>query len=119
VNIKASLWLCQDQNAVFSKTASLLSLRALPVSDPRCEPFVGFGNPVFNAAQMLEAPIADSTLSQRGFSPDSIALRGIRISDNGERLDSDKLQPVHLGQFCRLPDTADEIRQIAMNFNQT
>jgi len=94
--------------------AMLLTLRALPAPDPPREPFAGFGYPIFSLAQLQESSVTQSILSQRGVSPGDIAIRGIRISDKGEELDNANLSSVRIEQLCRLPDTADEIRQIAV-----
>ncbi|RLC16217.1 MAG: hypothetical protein DRI24_08960 [Deltaproteobacteria bacterium] len=93
--------------------ASLLTLRALPPPNPARESFAGFGDPIFSLAQLHETPVNQSLLSQHGMSPGDIAIRGARIIDTGEELDQTNLSSVRIGQLCRLPDTADEIRQIA------
>jgi len=97
--------------------AALLTLRALPAPDPRRDPFAGFGDPIFSLAQQNPTPVTHETHSPPAISTDDIAIRGIRISDKGEELDSDKLSSVRIDQLCRLPDTADEIRQIAASLN--
>jgi len=94
-------------------TASLLTLRALPPPNPARESFAGFGDPIFSLAQLHETPVTQSLLSQHGSPPDDIAIRGARIIETGEELDQTSLSSVRIGQLCRLPDTADEIRQIA------
>jgi CHAT domain-containing protein len=93
--------------------AALLTLRALPAPDHGREPFVGFGDPIFNLAQLKETPATHSSLSQRGAFPGNLTTRGIRVNDAGEKLDSASLASVRIEQLSRLPDTADEIRQIA------
>ena len=93
--------------------AALLTLRELPAPDQGREPFVGFGDPIFNLAQLQETQDTHNSMSQRGAFPANIATRGIRINEAGEELDSATLSSVHIEQLCRLPDTADEIRQIA------
>lgn len=97
--------------------AALLTLRALPAPDPHREPFVGFGDPIFNLAQLQQTPVTPARWPQPGISTDDIAIRSIRISDKGEELDNDKLSSVRIEQLCRLPDTADEIRQIAASLD--
>jgi len=97
--------------------AALLTLRALPPADPGRDPFAGFGDPIFSLTQLQHTPVAHATQSQSGVSTGDIAIRGIRISDKGEELDSDNLSSVRIEQLCRLPDTADEIRQIAASLN--
>jgi CHAT domain-containing protein len=97
--------------------AALLTLRALPAPDQGRDPFAGFGDPVFSLAQLNATPVAHAAHSQPGSSTDDIAIRGIRISDKGQELDSKKLSSVRIEQLCRLPDTADEIRQIAASLD--
>ena len=98
-------------------TAALLTPPALPASGPGRDPFAGFGDPIFSLAQLQQTPITYAGLAQRGISPGDIAIRGIRTSDKGEELDTGKLSSVGIEQLCRLPDTADEIRQIAASLN--
>jgi CHAT domain-containing protein len=93
--------------------AALLTLRALPAPDPKRDPFAGFGDPIFSLDQLQQTPVSHATLPQPDTSTGYIAIRGIRISDKGEGLDSAKLSSVRIEHLCRLPDTADEIRQIA------
>ncbi len=93
--------------------ASLLTLRALPPPNLARESFAGFGDPIFSLAQLHETPVTQSLLSQHGRPPNDIAIRGARIIETGEELGQTNLSSVRIGQLCRLPDTADEIRQIA------
>jgi len=93
--------------------AALQSLRTLPQPNPARESFAGFGDPIFSLAQLHETPVTPSVLSQPVMPPDDIAIRGARIIETGEELGQSDLPSVRIEQLCRLPDTADEIRQIA------
>jgi len=93
--------------------AALLTLRALPVPDPSREPFAGFGDPIFSPAQPHEMPAAQTMAAVNGTVEKDIAIRGIRISNTGAKLDNGHLASVRLAQLCRLPDTADELQRIA------
>ncbi len=111
-------WLIRKVSITRLPSASaLLTLRALPPPDPDRDPFAGFGDPIFSLAQLNHTPVTHATHSQPDISAGDIAIRGIRISDMGEGLDSDKLSSVRIEQLCRLPDTADEIRQIAASLD--
>ena len=92
-------------------TASLLTLRTLPPGNEDREPFIGFGDPIFNVDQMDATTSPAATLARRG---QAIKIRGIRVSEEGV-LDSAALTSVGLEQLNRLPDTAAEIREIAVN----
>ena len=92
-------------------TASLLTLRTLPPGNEDREPFIGFGDPIFNVDQMDATTSPAATLARRG---QAIRIRGIRVSEEGV-LDSAALTSVGLEQLNRLPDTAAEIREIAVN----
>lgn len=97
--------------------ASLITLRALPPPNPVRESFAGFGDPIFSLAQLHETLVTQPLLSQPGVPPGDIAIRGVRIIETGEELDQTNLSSVRIGQLCRLPDTADEIRQIAKSLD--
>ena len=92
-------------------TASLLTLRTLPPGNEDREPFIGFGDPIFNVDQMDATTSPAATLARRG---QAIQIRGIRVSEEGV-LDNAALTSVGLEQLNRLPDTAAEIREIAVN----
>ncbi len=85
--------------------AALPTLRALPAAAGERRPFVGFGDPVFNAQQAATPPatqLADAgTLTSRG------VLR-LRSAPTTEQADS-----AELAMLPRLPDTAEEVRSIA------
>jgi CHAT domain-containing protein len=96
--------------------ASLATLRALPPPKGQRQMFVGFGDPWFSAqeAQEARAETASSNAMQtRGVRPGGLQTRGIpllrRAAPKTEGVDS-----ADLAQLPRLPDTAEEIRTIAM-----
>jgi CHAT domain-containing protein/Tfp pilus assembly protein PilF len=98
-------------------TASFANLRSLPKADPSRRAFVGFGDPFFNPAQLVQAQkekMGHKVMhtGQAG----SLQIRGIRIAETGN-LDSEKITSAHLGSLNRLPDTAEEIRSIAEALN--
>ena len=84
--------------------AALPTLRALPAAGGARAPFIGFGDPFFNAQQAAGGPqLADASgLATRG------APLKLRSAPKTEGLGS-----AELGMLPRLPDTADEVRAIA------
>lgn len=82
---------------------ALVTLRALPARTAVSNTFVGIGDPFFSKAQMTEAAGAGATVAVRG---------GMRVSlRSAGRLD--QVDSAELGRLARLPDTADEIKEIA------
>jgi CHAT domain-containing protein len=93
--------------------ASFIALRKLPEADTDRKMFAGFGDPVFNPAQLDASPVdnADSAaMVARGGV--TVRVRGIRDTSQGN-LDTSNLVSGRLSQLNRLPDTADEINSIA------
>ena len=82
---------------------ALASLRRLPPGDPGRQAFIGFGDPLFSEAQAKEAARPPAT---------QVAMRGVPLKlrnvPHTESVDS-----AELSLLPRLPDTADEIRDIA------
>ncbi len=101
-------WLARSHAiTVLPSVASLVTLRATPRGDAGRRAFAGFGDPWFSTAQRD----ADETvkLASRG----DLELRSLPI-----RLRSlpvmDGVDSAELAQLPRLPDTADELRSIAL-----
>jgi CHAT domain-containing protein len=78
---------------------TLLTLRRATPGKANRRAFIGFGDPVFNRDQLGRT--AASTVTTRGLS-----LRGVASLRGG-------VSAADLGQLPALPDTADEIRDIA------
>ncbi|MBU0986048.1 MAG: CHAT domain-containing protein, partial [Proteobacteria bacterium] len=106
-NYRAVPWLARTHAVtVLPSAASLQSLRSLPAGDPGRRPFVGFGDPYFSRTQAEPAEAAPrlaSTGSTRGV---PLKRRAVHVT-------------THLGSagmdiLPRLPDTADEVRKIAL-----
>ncbi len=93
--------------------SSFITLRELPAGDPDRKAFAGFGDPIFNKAQLaMEDSEKDSSeidLTSRG---KRVHVRGIRVTEKGD-LDNKQILSSHLGILNRLPDTAEEIKSIA------
>jgi CHAT domain-containing protein len=93
--------------------ASVISLRSLPQGDPNRKAFIGFGDPIFNQNQLIQAekektdPRVASTSQGK-----NLHVRGIRVTDSGS-LDSSTITTSQLDLLNRLPDTAQEINEMA------
>jgi len=94
--------------------AALLTLRTLPPGSTDRGPFIGFGDPIFNADQLEASARPAAVLAHRGLGGQALQIRGIRVSEEGV-LDNAALTSVGLEQLNRLPDTAAEISEIAVN----
>ena len=94
--------------------ASLLALRKLPPGNATRKAFVGFGDPWFNEKQAAEAKSDTSktaitaALQIRGFKTRGLPVR-LRAAPTTSEFDS-----AELGRLPRLPDTADELRAVAL-----
>jgi CHAT domain-containing protein len=112
-NYRDVAWLIRSHTVTVLPTAtSLVTLRALPPGDVGRRPFVGFGDPVFNEAQALAMATGKSIIVAQATDPDLAArtpmpLRGLIESPAPNVAGSE------LAQLPRLPDTANEIREIA------
>lgn len=102
-------WLARTHAVTVLPTAgSLATLRALPPGDPTRLPFIGFGDPFFSKDQARraaarEAPaVGEGGLSSRGV-PITLRRTPMRGADAGQ-----------LAMLPRLPETAEEIRSIAL-----
>lgn len=95
--------------------ASLATLRGLPVPPANRKAFVGFGDPWFSPEQAAEAkaeqPVQTAQLTTRG-----IQTRGLKLVRRNAPA-TQGADSAELGLLPRLPDTADEVRGIAMALN--
>ena len=110
-NYRAVPWLGRTHAVtVLPSVTALATLRALPPGDPNRRPFLGFGDPFFSEEQARRAeppPAAAAT---------ALAVRGVPIKLRS----SPKTQGVDSSQLAmlpRLPETADEIRSVALAMN--
>ena len=93
--------------------SSFVTLRALPEGDPNRKAFAGFGDPIFNQKQLARAKaenrnrlVARSSLGMR------LLVRGMRVAGD-VNLDKREISTIRLENLNRLPDTAEEIINIA------
>ena len=104
-------WLARSHAVtVLPSVASLVTLRATPRSDADRRAFAGFGDPWFSAAQR-DAGATVQLVSSGGLDLRSlpIHLRSLPVMDG--------VASAELAQLPRLPDTADEVRSIALALN--
>ena len=101
--------------------ASLATLRSLPPAPADRRAFIGFGDPWFSAEQMVEAKTEAAAATQTA----SLATRGAanRLQTRGLPLlrrsapATTGIDSAELANLPRLPDTADEVRGIALALN--
>jgi CHAT domain-containing protein len=105
-------WLARSHAvSMVPSAAALRMLRQLPRGSDKREPLIGFGDPYFSVDQAAaalqpsnETPIEVAAVTSRG-----IPLRR-RAAPQTDGVDS-----ADLAQLPRLPDTADELRSIALS----
>ncbi len=116
-NYRAVPWLTRSHAvSVLPSASSLRLLRELPTL-PTTRPFVGFGDPLFNAEQAKSA-----TQSKPAVPAARVRLRGAG-KKQGKNLTmvmraapaTEELTSADIGILPRLPETADELRQIALS----
>ena len=104
-------WLARSHAVtMLPSVASLATLRSLPPGAPDRKSFAGFGDPVFSAKQSTQ-PVKVAALTSRGPRTRGLPVR-LRAAPKTGALDS-----AGLAQLPRLPDTADEVRSIAVALN--
>ena len=106
---RAAPWLSRTHAVTLVPSASALrTLRRLPPGSPRRENLIAFGDPWFNDKQATEAVEESVKITLAEMQTRGIPLRR-RSTPQTEGADS-----AVLGQLPRLPDTADELRSIAL-----
>jgi CHAT domain-containing protein len=92
-------------------------LRSLPPASPARRNFVGFGDPLFSAQQARAAALPGpgtqtAALTSRGL----LQVRGLPVNlRSAPKLDN--VSSADLARLPRLPDTADEVKSIAVAMN--
>ncbi len=97
-----------------ASVAAFAALRRTPVQSRLRQAFAGFGNPVFGPARVaVVSSVGESTddlhIRERGL---ALRVRGVRVTDGGS-LDDETIQSIGLQDLIALPDTEEEIRDIA------
>ena len=107
-------WLARSHAlTLLPSVASLKTLRDLPPGKSKRSPFAGFGDPWFSGAQAAKAAGARAKQTA-ALTTRSIRTRGLslRAAPKTTGLDS-----AGLARLPGLPDTADEVRSIALALN--
>jgi CHAT domain-containing protein len=104
-------WLARTHAVTLVPSISaLLTLRKLPAGNPARQPLIGFGDPLFSKEQAEEAAKDDKAVQAVDASN---VTRGVPL----KRRSSPKVDGVdsmQLAQLPRLPDTAEELKSIAL-----
>jgi CHAT domain-containing protein len=104
-NYRAVPWLVRTHAVtVVPSVATLVALRTLAPGDPQRRPFVGFGDPYFNATHAQQGA-AERLAALSGLA--TIGVRDVVMSPGAE------VQESRLAMLPRLPDTAEEILAMA------
>jgi CHAT domain-containing protein/tetratricopeptide (TPR) repeat protein len=93
--------------------AALATLRGLPAPPANRRAFVGFGDPWFSREQAAEARTQTAQLQTRGT---GLQTRGLPLVRRNAPA-TQNVDSAELGMLPRLPDTADEVRGIALALN--
>ena len=115
-NYRSVPWLARTHAVtVLPSVSSLALLRNLPPAAATRRAFVGFGDPWFSMAQATSAvqakPIKTATLTSRG-----ITVRGLKVHLRAVP-NLEGVSTADLANLPRLPDTADEVKGIALALN--
>jgi CHAT domain-containing protein len=86
---------------------ALTTLRAMPAAKSGRKSFIGFGDPWFNKAEAAQAQAAAKAAPP----PATIASRGTPVHLRSAPKDNDNDR---LADLPRLPDTADEVKEVAL-----
>jgi CHAT domain-containing protein len=107
-------WLARTHAvSMVPSSAALRTLRNLPPGRPGRSELIAFGDPVFSVEQEEEAEKAQPSGQPAQFADASNTMRGLPL----KRRSSPKLEGVdsaNLAMLPRLPDTADELKSIAL-----
>ena len=97
---------------VLPSVASLRMLRGLPPVNAGRKAFAGFGDPVFDKGQVVEAGRCRS-VARDGATNQALDVRGVRVCLRAVP-EVNRFDSAQLAQLPDLPDTAEEIRSIAL-----
>jgi CHAT domain-containing protein len=107
-------WLARTHAvSMVPSSAALRTLRNLPPGKPGRGELIAFGDPVFSAEQLDEAEQTQRSEQPAQLADASNTMRGLPL----KRRSSPKLEGVdsaNLAMLPRLPDTADELKSIAL-----
>ena len=105
-NYRAIPWLARTHTvSVLPSVASFRALKQPPTIHPHRKPFVGFGDPRFSSFQIAQKDTATWVAPMKKIEDLPLRRRGIHITTH--------LDSAPIAVLPPLPDTADEIRDIA------
>jgi len=107
-------WLVKTHSVtVLPSVSALINLRSIVPQQTERGAYVGFGDPYFNQEQLAEAEEETTKQSQMLAMRNSpIQMRGIRVTEAG-RIDKKKIASIDISMLKRLPDTREEVINIA------
>ena len=110
---KKTAWLVRQVAVTqLPSVTSLTTLRAVPPAPAGREPFIGFGDPWFNAKEAAAGEQDNNVQLASASAGGDLATRGVRIHlRSAPKTEADT--SAHLADLPRLPDTAAEVRQVA------
>jgi CHAT domain-containing protein len=109
-NYRSVDWLVRHCSvSTLPSVSSLIFLRALPDIYTDQLPFVGFGDPVFSVKKTPGSPEHQNVSSDKLSAGREYEIRGISI----DRADTETLSTADISALPRLPETADEIFNMA------
>jgi CHAT domain-containing protein len=106
-------WLARSHSVIaVPSSAALQSLRRLPPGSESRQPLIGFGDPIFSAQQAAEA----DTPIRPGIETAALSGRGMPVRRRA-MVQTRDIDSADLARLPRLPDTADELKSIALAMN--
>jgi CHAT domain-containing protein len=103
-------WLARSHAVTMvPSVAALRALRQLPQGSDKREPLIGFGDPYFSAEQAAEAQQSDRPVEVA-----AVISRGLPLGRRSV-VQTRHVDSADLALLPRLPDTADELKSIALS----
>ncbi len=111
-------WLIKTHSVtVLPSVSALVNLRSIRPNSTKRVAYAGFGDPYFNQDQLAEAKKeTKQTQVFLGMRNAPIQMRGIRVTEAGA-LDKKKIASIDISMLNRLPDTREEVINIATTLN--
>jgi len=106
-------WLARTHTiTVLPSVSSLVTLRRLPAGESTRRAFAGFGDPYFSQAQQAKA----ETIQLAQLTAGNLTVRGLPLTRRSIP-QTRAVSSADLAELPRLPDTADEVKAIALALN--
>jgi CHAT domain-containing protein len=103
-------WLARTHAVTLMPSASALrTLRLLPTGSDNRQPMIGFGDPLFSPQQAVQAETVSEAMTQVA----DVTARGVELRRRAAP-ETRGVNSAQLGLLPRLPDTADELKSIAL-----